>query len=233
MGGESLDRVRSVAELIERTRQMPLEKMRFFINEDRREPKCFGIYHDDALDRWIVYKNKADGSRAVRYSGPDEGYAAQEIWAKIQSEIELRRPKQMTPAQKRAKARGRIIAIVAAIALAAGMTAFVIHEFRKPNRGYYRVDDGLYYYQNSDWYYYDDGDWTYYDAPEDEGWYGDGYYGQSYYGFEDEGEAFEYSEYYVEPARDDSSDSSDDSDAFDSDIFDSWDSDATDWDSDW
>ena len=220
-----MDRVHSVEELIERTRGMPLEKMRFFIGEDRQEPRCFGIYHDDALDRWVVYKNKSDGSRAVRYSGPDEAYAAQELWAKIQSEIDLRRPKPLTPAQKRAKRRSRIIAIIAAIALAAGITAFIAHEIRQPSRGYYRVNDGLYYHQNSDWYYYDDGDWTYYDAPEDEDWYGDGYYGRSYPGFLDEGEAFEHSDYYVEPSDNDSSS--------DSDIFDSWDSGDTDWDSDW
>ena len=38
------------------------------------------------------------------------------------------------------------------------------------------------------------------------------------------GDAFEYSEYYVEPSDDDDDDSS---------IFDSWDSGDTDWDSDW
>ena len=87
------------------------------------------------------------------------------------------------------------------------------------------MNDGLYYHQNSDWYYYDDGDWTYYDAPEDENWYGDGYYGRSYPYFENEGEAFEHSEYYVEPSDNDYSS--------DSDVFDSWDSGDTDWDSDW
>lgn len=78
---------------------MPLEKMRFFINEDRREPRCFGIYQDEYTGHWVVYKNKADGSRAVRYSGPDEAYAAQEIWAKINSEIELRRAKAASAAK--------------------------------------------------------------------------------------------------------------------------------------
>ncbi|MDO4853389.1 MAG: zinc ribbon domain-containing protein, partial [Clostridia bacterium] len=43
-------------------RDMPLLRMRFFIGEDYRGPKAFGIYKDGA-GKVIVYKNKADGSR--------------------------------------------------------------------------------------------------------------------------------------------------------------------------
>ena len=223
-GGRNMNDVHSVQELIERTRDMPLEKMRFFINEDKREPRCFGIYHDDAKDRWVVYKNKADGSRAVRYSGPVEAYAANELWQKICSEIELRRPKAMTAAQKKRARRdalitGGIVAILIALVL-----AFMVHEFRKPNRGYYLVNDGIYYCQDSDWYWYDDGDWRYYDAPEDDSWYEGGYYGEEYPYFEDAGDAFEYSDYYEAPSEGDSDNSG---------VFDSWDSGDTDWSSDW
>ncbi len=63
---------------------MPLEKMRFFIGENIQEPKAFGIYRDEN-DRFVVYKNKADGSRAVRYSGPDEAYAVRELYLKLKS----------------------------------------------------------------------------------------------------------------------------------------------------
>lgn len=216
---DTVDKLHSIQELIERTQGMPLEKMRFFINEDRQEPRCFGIYHDDAGDRWVVYKNKADGSRAVRYSGPDEAYAVNELWMKLQSEINLRRPGKVDPKKAR---RDRIITL-ALTALLIGLVAlFVIHEARKPQRGYYRVDDDLYYYQNDAWYYYDDGYWGYYDAPDDD-WYADSYYGSTY-AFEDSADAFEQSDYYVEPSSHDSSDSS---------VFDSWDSGDTDWDSDW
>ena len=69
---------------------MPLEKMRFFIGENIQEPKAFGIYRDEN-DRFVVYKNKADGSRAVRYSGPDEAYAVRELYLKLKSEVDLRR----------------------------------------------------------------------------------------------------------------------------------------------
>ena len=46
----------------------PEETTRFFIGKDIKEPKAFGIYKDDSGD-FVVYKNKADGSRAVRYKG--------------------------------------------------------------------------------------------------------------------------------------------------------------------
>ena len=65
-------------------RGMPLERMRFFIGEDCREPRAFGIYRDG--DRFVVYKNKANGSRAVRYHGPDEAYAVNELYQKLLDE---------------------------------------------------------------------------------------------------------------------------------------------------
>ena len=214
-----MDKVNSVQELIERTAHMPLERMRFFINEDRDEPRCFGIFHDDVADCWVVYKNKANGSRAVRYSGPDEAYAANELWMKIQSEIELRRPKaQMSEAEKRRAKRNRLICIGVILALVAG---YIIYEIRKPRQGYYVVDNAVYYCQDTDWYWYDDGSWVYYDAPGGD-WYGDGYYGSTY-PFDDYSDRFENSRYYEEPSSSDN----------DSDIFDSWDSGDTDWDSDW
>ena len=110
-----------------------------------------------------------------------------------------------------------------AVLLAALVIAFMVHEFRKPSRGYYVVDDDVYYYQDDSWYYYYDDGWGYYDAPDGEEWYADSYYGDSYPYIDD---SFEQSGYYEEPS---SSDDDDD----DSSIFDSWDSDDTDWDSDW
>ena len=70
-------------------RGMPLEKMRFFLGRDCREPKAFGIFKDDEGD-YIVYKNKADGARVVHYRGADESKAVSELYEKILSEIDLR-----------------------------------------------------------------------------------------------------------------------------------------------
>ena len=225
-----MERVNSVEELRQRCaeRNMPLEKMRFFIGENRTEPRCFGIYQDPRSGYWVVYKNKADGSRAVRYNGPDEGYAAQEIWAKINSEIELRRGRLQSNRAAYDKGRNVRNAIIG-IAIAALLGFGIYKAATAPKRGYYVVDDSLYYYQNNAWYLMDDlGYWLIYDAPDGTEWYDDSDYYSSYpYGADlgyDNYTQFESSSYYVEP----SSDSDDDSD-----IFDSWDSFDTDWDSDW
>lgn len=69
---------------------MPLERMRFFIGVNNTEPKCFGIYQDDA-GYWVVYKNKANGERAVRYRGRSETEASRIIWEKIEDEIKVRK----------------------------------------------------------------------------------------------------------------------------------------------
>ena len=69
-------------------RGMPLLRMRFFIGEDYKEPKAFGIYRDGK--NFVVYKNKADGSRAVRYQGPNEAHAVDELFQKLLSECHNR-----------------------------------------------------------------------------------------------------------------------------------------------
>ena len=61
-------------------------KTRFFIGIDFKDPKAFGIYKDD-FGEFVVYKNKADGTRAIRYHGSDEEYAVNEIWERFQKEI--------------------------------------------------------------------------------------------------------------------------------------------------
>ncbi len=66
---------------------IPAENLRFFIGEDYKEPKAFGIYKDEELGEFVVYKNKSDGSRAVRYQGKDEAYAVNEIYQKLKEEI--------------------------------------------------------------------------------------------------------------------------------------------------
>ncbi len=62
---------------------VPVDQLRFFIGEDYREAKAFGIYKDESTGNFIVYKNKGDGERAVRYEGKDEAYAVNEIFLKL------------------------------------------------------------------------------------------------------------------------------------------------------
>lgn len=63
----------------------PAEVTRFFIGVDYKLPRAFGIYRNG--DEYIVYKNKADGTRAVRYRGTDEAYAVNELYMRLKEEI--------------------------------------------------------------------------------------------------------------------------------------------------
>ena len=81
---------KTIAELKEYCdqRRLPLERMRFFIGQNYLKPKAYGIYRDG--DRFIVYKNKSDGTRAIRYNGPDETYAVRELYGKLTYECRVR-----------------------------------------------------------------------------------------------------------------------------------------------
>ena len=59
---------------------------RFFVGVDVRSPKAFGIYRDELGD-YIVYKNKADGTRVIRYQGDDQAFAVHELYQRFQQEI--------------------------------------------------------------------------------------------------------------------------------------------------
>ena len=61
-------------------------KTRFFVGVDIRSPKAFGIYLDE-FGEYVVYKNKADGTRAIRYQGYDEEFAVHELYQRFQEEI--------------------------------------------------------------------------------------------------------------------------------------------------
>lgn len=61
------------------------ETTRFFVGVNYEEPKAFGIYRDG--DNVILYKNKADGTRVIRYSGPDEEFAVSELYDRLMVEV--------------------------------------------------------------------------------------------------------------------------------------------------
>jgi len=65
------------------------EKTRFYIGKDYTDPKAFVIYQDD-FGNYVVYKMKADGTRALRYKGPDEEYAVNEYYQKFLEEVRKR-----------------------------------------------------------------------------------------------------------------------------------------------
>ena len=66
---------------------IPVDKFCFHIGDNYQGPKAFGIYKDEVTGNFVVYKNKTDGSRAVRYEGSDEAYAVNEIYQKLKEQV--------------------------------------------------------------------------------------------------------------------------------------------------
>ena len=60
---------------------------RFFIGRDYSGPRAFGIFKDESTGKFIVYKNKSDGTRTTRYAGTDEAYAVNELYMKLKEEM--------------------------------------------------------------------------------------------------------------------------------------------------
>lgn len=210
---ETIDELRDFCAM----HQMPLEKMRFFIGEDYRDARAFGIYKDEA-GNCVVYKNKADGSRAVRYEGPDEKYAVCELYEKLKSETELRRGTRSASAKR--AGWGPFVYFGFMVLIFAIYIGVLCH---MPKRGYYRYENDIYYCIQNDWYLYSSllDDWgRAYNIPQElQESYRDYYEGRAYdrdYNVSD----FSSSSYY------------DDYD-WDSGDYSSWDSFDTDWSSDW
>ena len=216
-------------------RHLPLEDMRFFIGEDYRQSRAFGIFQDEE-GRFLVYKNKADGSRAVRYHGYDEAYAVNEIYQKLHSEVVKQREYRASKGSGQQPSRSGtnpttiiavvLFAILLAISIFMGMRG-------KPKRGYYNYGDTTYYYGGGTWYNYNDtlSSWFPMVITNDSDLYGnysDYWAGDTYsadWGTTD----FADSQYYEDTLDSDSDWDDDDWDWGGSD----WDSGSTDWSSDW
>lgn len=236
---------------------IPLEKMRFFIGIDYKEPRAFGIYKEQPSGNCVVYKNKADGSRAIRYRGTDEAYAVNEIYQKMKAELLERKQADLNkgkttntyaspkpaPSKKRSGcANAMMWAIVISIVAIFGFSFIVmaINDSKTPNKGYYDYKGTPYYYTGGAWYTPDDyGNWEIdYDTPDIlEENYKDYYEAKDYYNLDSDyaDNVAEYpTEAYSGDNYDDDSwnDSNWDDDDWDYDYgdYDSYDSD---WDSDW
>lgn len=217
---------------------MPLEKMRFFIGVDYKEPKAFGIYKDENGD-FVVYKNKADGTRAIRYQGKDEVYAVNEIYQKLKSEVLLRKEKNSgskniisSPKPRRKKPDFSWLIVLLVVGLIVGGAVFAVLNDHSPSSGYYTYDDSYYYYDNSSWYYYDPyGGWSHaYDVDSELSNNSSSYYDGKNYSSDYGASDFSDSQYYNSS---DSWDNDWDSNDWDSNSYDSWDAGDSNWDSDW
>ena len=250
---------KTIGELLEfcNQKELPLRTMRFFIGEDYPEPKAFGIFQDADGD-FVVYKNKADGSRAIRYKGSDEAHAVSEIYEKMRSEIASRKTARggsgampifrnggntaaydaNSPEAKKKKKK-LIIELSLLLAMIIACLVFLaVTDKPDPKRGYYRNRGNYYYYDTDDWYIFDGYDWDIIDD-YDPGFedYSDRYVSEDFNDEYNVGD-FKNSEYYDgyyerSPSYDDDNNDWDyDDDDWDFDFGD-WDTGATDWDTDW
>ena len=64
-------------------------RLHFHIGENYKGRCAFGIYKDERTGYYVVYKNKDNGKRAIRYNGADEAYAVNEIYQKLKERIAL------------------------------------------------------------------------------------------------------------------------------------------------
>lgn len=232
----------------------PEEVTRFFIGKNITEPKAFGIYQDSTGD-FVVYKNKSDGQRAVRYQGADEAYAVNELYQKLKGEIADRKSETGTQRyneatavateKKKSRKRGLFVGVIIfamifpmlnmGIVMLISKMAFGIDDLG-PSRGYYEYEDDTYYYQDSTWYQYDDvdDDWSVMDDAEVPEAISSDAQGE-YQIYSHDGARFEDSIWYTEPTYTDYDDDYDDDwdNDYDWDTGDSWDYNDTDWDTDW
>ena len=240
-------------------RGLTAEKTRFFIGENYKGPKAFGIYKE-ADGRCVVYKNKADGKRAVRYEGYDEAYAVNEIYQRLQSEIlnqkshyvdkkKAQAVRTVKTVEKKQSALSGLKRFFVTALIIVGIGTVVFQVGKK--LGFYvgnKYDNGYYSYGNETYYSLDD-DWYYYDYSGSEWWPVDSipdglsqnapdYYESSYYtpelGTLDFTDTDYYSNWEYEQSQSYDDDDDYDYDDYDDDWdYDDWDYDDTDWDSDW
>ncbi len=239
-------------------KNLPDERVtRFFIGKNIKEPKAFGIYRHPETGKYIVYKNKADGTRAVRYEGDDEAYAVNEIFQKLRETISIQKGMNAvdsnygksgtsfyngSPRKKRRSLKTYLIVILcvwlSGVILAFGVALSDIFGGKKhPDRDkYYKYEDEYYYNFRGKYYYYneDNNDWYYYgnDAPFDVDDYED-------YEIDYDSSSDDLGNFYDSDVYHDWYDSQNDYDSDDNwdsgwDSNDNWDSDyGGDWDSDW
>lgn len=167
---KTIEELRAFAE----SKNLPLRQMRFFLGEDIREPRAFGIYRDEG-GNCIVYKNKSDGSRVIRYRGEDEAYAVNELYQKMRSEVVEQKAKRgiyptkrsaaapfgassagrTDPAAALKKRKGCLLALVIALAI---LAVIFLAAMILPDNGYYYYEDTYYYVEDvgDSWYVYDE-----------------------------------------------------------------------------
>lgn len=231
------------------------ETTRFFIGIDYQKPRAFGIYKDEA-GNFVVYKNKDNGERAIRYKGNDEAYAVNELYMRLKQEIIQQKNLKNSKGKSISNNKNNgflsslkeltvfgVISIGGFFVIILIIGVLVMIFDHSPSKGYYNYEGTTYYNisgsSNKGWYYYDSyDDWTPIDAtsvPADirETPSSNDFFYTPDWDSETQITDFEDTELYQEYQEANSYSNSDDSSGYDWGSSDSWDSDSSDWNSDW
>lgn len=155
------------------------EVTRFFIGQNYKKPRAFGIYKDESTGNFVVYKNKDNGQRAVRYEGTDEAYAVNEIFQRLKQEIIEQKMNNVKKAKSgdtsssgSDKPKGGLRAFLKNGTFAASMVKFILVALgimlapivliivvgiviaiveNEPKQGYYNYDGNTYYFCEKDY----------------------------------------------------------------------------------
>ena len=218
---------------------LKLDHMHIHLGEDFKEPKAFGIYKNG--NKFVVYKNKANGERAIRYEGTDEAYAVNELYLKIKEMLleakeNVSRTNKTTTSNTHKSRKAIIIPIILVgisfwiITILYGFCSNSFISIGPSHNGYYEYNDTLYYRHDNYWYDYNDSlnTWEYLES----------YPGIDYEYKIDDNEVDitfptkDYEDDWVSYYNDNDWDNDDDYD-WDSDYDDYDFGDSYDWDSDW
>lgn len=232
---------------------LPLEQMRTYIGVDYHGPKSFGIYKDEKTGNFVVYKNKSDGTRAVRYEGSDEVYAVNELYMKMKERVAEQKahmqPKSSvtsmghtssstsysnyTRKSRQQKSIGSVLKklfvflVVSQIAIYAFTLVVMLlaSKIPSPNVGYYTYNSKPYYHSSYSWYVWNDDEWVKTYVPEELKDNYDEYYDSHSWNSESSYDSFYNSNAYTAELESRQAEESYYND-------DDWDND-TDWDTDW
>ena len=143
----------------------PYETTRFFIGIDYKQPRAFGIYKDEDTGNVVVYKNKNNGERAIRYQGTDEAYGVNEIYQRLKQEIIQQKMNNVKKGETGVSSNtesvsfgdclssllkmGAVMAGIVGIAAAFIIGIGSILVATTPKDGYYNYQDTYYYYDDS------------------------------------------------------------------------------------
>lgn len=172
--------LRELELLLEENRLSPND-IRLHIREDYPGPLCCGIFQD-AEGNFVVYKNRIDGSRVVRYQGPDEAYAVSELLQKALERVEVRRAlhvplpheqdslsvqkdtpfkkslkKRRSSQPKRTTIKWNYLGLLSPLLVI--LVVWVFMNWDSTKSGYYCYQSSYYYYQDSDWFVYQGDTW--------------------------------------------------------------------------